>query len=401
MKKRLTDANSLLIDFIIQNMDKLYIGAILVLSVLIRYKFFRFESPDMHWYLLDWMREIMDNGGLASLREPIGNYNVPYMTVLTIIAAFWRADADRMLMVKLFSTFFDYFLAVLVWLVLRKYRDDRTAALGAAAILMNPIILLNSAFWGQCDIIYVTFVILSLLFCIKEKWFLTFLCFGIGFAFKLQTVFFLPVLVLCWVIKRFHFLYFLLIPIPNLILSLPAVFMGRPVTEILGIYFEQTTAYPEMVKNYPGVHFIFRGDYKDLYWASILFTVFVIGSGMFYYLKSRIYSNKNLMAFSVWCIWSCVLFLPAMHERYGLAMEVLFLLYVLLYKKDFAVCAGVYFCILCVYSSYLFQVEPWNKIYTSVINLFLYLYFTWKFFRTDLRAQGVGPQKTLTNGREA
>lgn len=158
---------------------------------------------------------------------------------------------------------------------------------------------------------------------------------------------------------------------------------GKPFAELIRVYYDQTGVFPEMVKNYPGIHFIFRGTYRDLYWVSILFTAFIIASGFYYYLTRKAHSDKNLIALSIWCIWTCVMFLPAMHERYGLTMEVLLILYVLLFKEKFEVCVGVYFCVLCVYSSYLFQTELWDKKYTAVVNLLLYLYYTYVFFRNN------------------
>lgn len=379
--KKSAKINRALTDFIAQHMDGVYFAVVAVISVLIRYKFFKLESPDMVSYLQTWMSTIAQKGGFVSLREPIGNYNIPYMVFLTFVSSVTDDRIVRMMAVKLFSTFFDCLLAGFVYFVLRRNGHGQKALLGASAVLLNPIILLNSAFWGQCDIIYATFLVMSLYFCLKERWTLSFLLFGAAFAFKLQAIFFAPVLILCWIIKRFHFLYFFLALIPNLVLSLPAIFAGRPVKEVLLIYSEQVGAFPEMVKNYPGVYFIFRSSYRNLFWPAILFTVFIICSGGYYYFRRNMHSKKNMIAMTIWLIWTCVMFLPAMHERYGMAVEVLLILYVLVYKEFFEVCAGVYFCTLCVYSSYLFGSEPWDKKYTAVINLVLYLYFTYRLFK--------------------
>lgn len=45
--------------------------AVLVISVLIRYKMFKYESPEMVYYLQEWMREIAEKGGFAFLKESI------------------------------------------------------------------------------------------------------------------------------------------------------------------------------------------------------------------------------------------------------------------------------------------------------------------------------------------
>ena len=380
---KLTKLNNWLADFITAHMGILYLWAVVLISVLIRYKLFQFESGDMLYYLLPWMEEITAGGGFATLKSSIGNYNIPYMVILTIISSVTDDAAVRMFAVKFVSSLFDYLLAFSVYGILRRSCREKEAVLGFAVIILNPVILLNSAFWGQCDIIYVFFIIAAFYFCIREKWLYAFVFMGIAVAFKLQAAFFMPILVLFWLKKKFHFLYFLLIPATYLVMCLPAVMAGRPFFEILGIYGEQVHMTRGMISSYPNIWNFFRGSVRDFYWVSYLFTIFILGSGFYCFWCRKAFKGSSLTALAVWNWWTCVMFLPSMHERYGLVAEVLLLLYVLLYRKYFEVCAGMYFVTLVAYSKYLFGQEPISIIYISVINLLLYLYFSYMLFISE------------------
>lgn len=386
---KLTKFNNWLADFIIIHMRELYLCAVIVISVLVRYKLFKFESNDMLYYYVPWMDEIAAGGGFATLKNCIGDYNIPYMVILTIIASVTDDVAMRIFMMKLVSALFDYLLAFFVYMVLRRNNREKEAVLGFAAIILNPIILLNSAFWGQCDMIYVFFLMVTLYFCTKEKWGYAFVFMGIAVAFKLQAAFFMPILMLFWVKKKFNFLYFLLIPVINFVMCLPAIIAGRPLLDIFGIYGEQVQTARGMAISYPNVWVFFWGSTRDFYWVSYLMTIFILGSGFYCFLNNKVFKNSSLIALSSWCLWTCVLFLPSMHERYGLTGEILLLLYALLYRKYFGVCVGVHFVILFAYSRYLFQREPISIIYTSMINLLLYLYFSYTFFKKDVEQMEV------------
>lgn len=381
---RLTKFNNWLADFIITHMRALYLCAVIVISILVRYKLFKFESGDMLYYLVPWMDELTAGGGFAALKSCIGNYNIPYMVILTIISSITDDVTMRIFMVKLVSALFDYLLAFFVYMVLRRNNREKEAVLGFAAIILNPIILLNSAFWGQCDMIYVFFLMVTFYFCTKEKWGYAFVFMGIAVAFKLQAAFFMPILMLFWVKKKFNFLYFLLLPVINFVMCLPAVIAGRAFMDVWGIYGEQVQTSRGMVISYPNIWVFFWGSTRDFYWVSYLFTIFILGSGFYCFWNNKVFKNSSLIALSAWCLWTCVMFLPSMHERYGLMVEILLLLYALLYRKYFGVCVGIYFVTLFAYSRYLFQREPISIIYMSMINLLLYLYFSYTFFKKDV-----------------
>ena len=58
---------------------------VIIISVLLRLKGIYFESIDMTKCLYNWFDFLKNNGGLSALKYEIGDYNIPYMTILAII----------------------------------------------------------------------------------------------------------------------------------------------------------------------------------------------------------------------------------------------------------------------------------------------------------------------------
>jgi Gpi18-like mannosyltransferase len=144
---------------------------------------------------------------------------------------------------KAFSLFFDYLAAFAVALLIYVLTGKpRRALAGMCALLMAPTVVLNSAFWGQCDMIYASFVVLGLCYYFhgdfKRAMWLT----AVAFAFKLQALFILPFYVIMCLrpyggkkIKVREMLYFLVLPLPFLLAALPGIFMGRGIASALGV----------------------------------------------------------------------------------------------------------------------------------------------------------------------
>jgi len=86
-----------------------------------------------------------------------------------------------------------------------------------------------------------------------------------------------------------------------------------------------------------------------------------------------------MMAFLL--CYTCVLFLPSMHERYGFIYEVLAIILAVRMPKTAPLCAGLLGISLCTYGIYLFQWEcvPLNTL--AVLNLALFVGYTWVLLR--------------------
>ena len=77
-----------IVEFVERNVNILFMLAITGLAIVVRYAGRDFVSGDMTWFLLGWFQKIADNGGIHSLKDQVGDYNILYQT---IVAIFTRA----------------------------------------------------------------------------------------------------------------------------------------------------------------------------------------------------------------------------------------------------------------------------------------------------------------------
>lgn len=372
-------------DFIQKHLTMFYLEAITILGLYIRYLLKDHVSGDMVTYLRPWMQTLIENGGLAALKLEIGDYNPPYLTILALMS---YIPMREVLLVKIPSVLFDFFMAASAAFFVWKYFGDKPRAVFLYTILvLNPLVIINSAYWAQCDVIYTSFLVLCVLFCMREEYFAAFILYGISYAFKQQAVFILPVLVVLYVQKKqISLLHFLLIPLMDFLLCLPAIIAGRPIGDIISIYLSQTETYKYMTLKYYNIWYYFPGNYEEFSQVAIIFALTVIGTGAYWVLKKGIdLKGHKLLYFSIWVIFSCCMFLPAMHERYGYALEILLIIYAVLYKRKIGICVTVCLVTLAAYRNYFMGNPPFSAELLSVVNLACYFKLSYDGIRYLLK----------------
>ena len=68
--------------------------------------------------------------------------------------------------------------------------------------------------------------------------------------------------------------------------------------------------------------------------AGILFTLALLGGAVLFFLvKNWNLDAKRYLLFSIFSVYPCLMFLPAMPERYGFYATILLLLYYILYRE--------------------------------------------------------------------
>ena len=377
-------------NFIIKRKEIIFFIIITLLSLLIRTLPIEFESGDMYYYLKVWHEEIKNGGGFAALKNDIGDYNIPYLVIITWLT---YLPISCELGVKIVSIFFDYVLAIGCMLLTRKLLKDNSkknfyALLTYAITLLLPAMIYNSACWGQCDTIYVAFAIYALLFFIEEKYIRAFIFFGISFSFKLQCVFLLPAFLLVYIQKRkFPLVYFLIIPLVNIAMCSPALFSGRPFMDVMKIYFDQTETYQSrIVLNTPSIHNLYlQADDERMVKAprdftgkiGTLVTISLFGIFAFISLyKKKDFDEKAVLSLSIWSVMICVFMLPSMHERYGLIAEVLSIVYFIVYKEKLYLPITLNLSALMVYSNYMYDGNAFPLEYISLAYFIVLVLFT-------------------------
>lgn len=346
-------------------------AAVSLLAAIARRALIDIQSGDFNQFLMPWLEQIRAGGGLASLRFEIGNYTTPYMLFLTILSYFQGAELEG---IKLFSVIFDYAAAVTVFLIVFKLTQNLTKSfISYTAVLLSPIVILNSAMWAQCDVIYSAFALLSLFAFIKKRPLLGCVLFGIAFSFKLQAVFFAPFIIYLWVMGKIKLKHMLTIPIVYFISIIPAWIAGRPLGDLLSIYFNQAGEYTKrLTYNYPNIYLFFSSEYAGELraWGTIL-TIGIIGVTIYAMYKFNLNpEGENAIKIALCFAVIIPFLLPSMHERYGFLAELLIIPYVMLAPKKRIATGALYLIVsLCAYGPFLFGNHELPMIYASIINL--------------------------------
>lgn len=317
--------------------------------------------------------------------------------------------------IKLVSIIFDFLTAIIVSLFVRNiFKDNKNCSVYVfftyTVILFLPTVLLNGALWAQCDIIYTVFIILSLFCLIKEKYLKAFIFFGISFAFKLQSIFVLPLYVFIYINKRkFPLYYFGIIPLTNLILCIPSLIFGKSLKSCIDVYINQTNSYSEYLSlNFPNFYNLICDTTSDniVYKISdfpvdklgiIMALLFFIVSAYIVLSRSIDFDSNLIIKTALWSTMVCVFFLPHMHDRYLFMADVLSVIYFIIVRKKIYIPIAINFISFSTYVKYLFGVTLFNSQILAMINFAIVVYLSYSFFKDLLKNNNCQEEKFCKN----
>lgn len=391
--------------------NKLILIFILItgISAIIRINGIEFQSIDMIKCLYKWFEELKVNGGLNALALNIGDYNMPYMTIMALLT---YLPISPLVSIKAVSIIFDFLLAIscvsLLKELLKDKYNEKLGLLVYSIIILLPTVILNSSYWGQCDSIYATFIIISLIYLIREKYLTSFILLGISFAFKLQFIFILPLYVLYFLAKRklpIH--YFLIIPIVNLVMCLPSVAFGKNVIDCMKIYFNQTGEYNNKISlNFPGIYNLFYNteefsneiplpnEYLSKIMIFILGLIFV-SLALYVIIRKVKFDNNLIIEVALWSVMVSTFLLPYMHDRYMFMADILSVIYCILNgRKKIYVPICVSLCSLYTYIAFLNRVSIIDIRFIAIINCLVLLLLTRSMFINLKRNSSILLEKT-------
>ncbi len=284
--------------------------------ILARLALFPHAARDYNIYLSDWIAQLRQTEGLSGLALTVGDYNVPYLYLLLAIAKATRHD---LYWIKAFSVLFDLLLAWFAARLTARWAKSPAAPIAAFAVtLAVPTVLLNGAYWGQCDSVYAALILGCLLMALENKSRRAWLLLALAFSFKLQTVFFLPAFLLLLMTGKIKWRHVWVFPVAFTGLLLPAVIAGRPILDTLSIYVNQTASYPDLVLNAPTLYRLF-GDQSEfaLFQAAALLLTGAATAGLLALLWQRRERLEDRWI-DVAYVFALLLpfLLPRMHDRY-------------------------------------------------------------------------------------
>ena len=372
----------------------------IIVGLLIRWAGRDFVSLDMRDALLPWFDQIKTAGGLPALSNQVGDYGLLYQTIISLMT---YVDISPLYQYKLLSVVFDAALAIMAALVYKDVkcnglivagrevghsattnRESReliltqTVMVGALVWLL-PTVMLNSAYWGQCDSMYSFFCLATLYQLRRGSFVLAFVMLGLAFSCKLQTVFIMPFIVVYYLItKRFSVFYIFISLAVVWLMGIVAFAYGRSLLAPVLIYYGQSSHYQLMYLSFPSFWILLGDDYFGFRWYAIFFTLCVVVAGMYACLNHKRFVTRGINYYTAvaWFIWSMVLFLPSMHDRYAYLMDLVLVLLTCLDRSFIKYAAVAVLSSLYFYGCFLFVQRDEAPILLAVVYLLAYLHFT-------------------------
>ena len=167
---------------------------------------------------------------------------------------------------------------------------------------------------------------------------------GIAFSFKLQTVFVLPLWGGLWLLRRVRFRELLWFPAAYAATCVPALLLGKPLGDILGVYFGQAAEYSGYLNlNAPNMYALIpHGAEVNTALAARLgiLAAFALAAAVLAALLvfRRQADDRALLAAAVVLAIGVPFLLPHMHERYFFLADVLALAWACAFPRS-APCA--------------------------------------------------------------
>ena len=288
-----------------------------------------YVSDDYSIFLSNWIYDYSRMGIKEGLGTYIGSdYTPPYLYLLLLIS---RVDSyPWQYLVKAISIAFE----VLMCFSLMKLASLKIKGTGAQLMVYHiasllPTVVFNGAYWGQCDVVYVSFCLLGVYMALTKRSARSMICFGVALSFKLQTVFFLPVLLPLWLRKDIKLRHLVLIPAAYMGMMVPALWGGKSLHHVLTVYLQQAGNYNFISMNAPNWYQLLPDIGNELLYNMFSPMAMVLGFACVMAMCALVCVHRDRLTQES-TLLVCLLmlsgipyFLPKMHERYTFGADVL------------------------------------------------------------------------------
>ena len=317
-------------------LDLFYLAALTLIGLSIRVILRVVITDDWLMYWDPWISDIKEMG-FSYLATDRYDYTPTFIYILWVIS---KLPINPMTAYKGLHCILDFVAAAILGKMIYKVTGSRRkGVLSYGLFLIVPTIWANSALWAQCDIIFMTFLLLCFYYLFEDRPCRAMFFYGMAFVFKLQSLFIFPFLVILWVNKKVDLKHFLWIPALYFLSIVPAWIAGRPLMDLINIYMAQGAqdVWSLSIK-WPNIYQIIGNQFFLLEYASAG-TWLILGILMviLYAMAQKRYRITNefivqmALFFAILTPW----FLPHMHERYGCVADILAIIYAMMNTKKF------------------------------------------------------------------
>ena len=138
-----------------------------ILAFMARITFFESQTPDYVEHLAAWFEHIKIRGGIHAFKDKFYDYTPSYLYFILLLT---YIPVKALYSIKLLSVAFDFLAAWIVSKIIRlKYPDGFVGIISFFVILIHPTVVLNSSYWGQCDVIYGSFYLVAIYCMLQNK----------------------------------------------------------------------------------------------------------------------------------------------------------------------------------------------------------------------------------------
>lgn len=316
--------------------DILYLAAITAIGLAVRVILRVVTTMDWEMYWDPWISDLKEMG-FSYLATDRYDYAPSFVYILWVIS---KLPLNPMTAYKSIHIVLDFAAAAVMGRMAGKVTGSKCRGICAYGLmLIVPTIWADSALWAQCDIIFMLFVLLCFYYLFQEKPGTAMFFYGLAFAFKLQTLFIFPFLVILWVNRKIKFQHFLWIPGLYFLSIIPAWIAGRPLLELINIYMAQGAqdVWSLSIK-WANIYQIIGNQYFLLEYAEAG-TWLILGILMcvMFAMAQKRYriTSEFIVQMALFFAILTPYFLPHMHERYGCLADILAILYAMMNWRRF------------------------------------------------------------------
>jgi len=291
-----------------------------------------FVNSDLQNAFLPWQTYLLEHGRWHALQHPFSMYFPAYFD-LTAMTSYLDGHINRISQIKLLSFVFDIVTAVIAYYLVGRLtrgsmpRGRRSVAQLVApfCILAGPTVLVNGAVWGQSDIVYTCFLLLSTFSVIVGSGAFAVLFFGFAFAFKLQAIFLAPFIAAMVLQKRIRWLHLLLLPVGWLAALVPPMLNGAKAWEFLSLTSSQGESFPTLAINVGNPWIIADRIHLNVHFGTLVgiaLTALLMLALTIWGAQPAFRGARNTLAFATLSLLSVAYVMPKMHDRYFFPAEI-------------------------------------------------------------------------------
>ena len=353
-----------IIGFFMQNHTELkqFVCGFVAITILARVAMLEYNSADYDSFLSGWV-DVFRKGGFRMLGENVGDYNLLYQYTLLGIS---MSPLYDLYLIKAFTILFDYLLANAMMRAAGIFCNEKAKLPVFLIITVLPTTLIEGAFWGQCDSVYAFFVVMSLCDLKTAHPWRSAAFLALAFAFKLQTIFVFPVVLLGLIHKEYHPRHALAFFGMYFVTMIPALIAGRSVAGALSVYANQSMGqyYHRLTYNAPNLYIFFpmlefastqeytwmrfikglNNNTTNAYLNMDLFPmlqhaalyaciVLVLLTVIYWLIHSKEIKPDMTLKFTLFFAIFLPFVMPKIHDRYFYLADILSILYAFRYKN--------------------------------------------------------------------